>query len=224
MVGKPIGTVALTATERQRRWREKVRKAKLLAGKRDRAALRPPRIVDAGDQDLWSTPPELIAALLGFVLPVLPAGPIWEPAAGAGAIVDALRHAGRQVVASDIARQRRDILQLDYLRDPPPPGTHGATTLTNPPFSKLDEFMARSLALIDAGQLAAAVLLVRSDFGGTDGRAEMFNRASAEWECCMRTRWIPGSTGNPRWWCHWVLWRAGCSGPPVHTRLRRKQL
>jgi hypothetical protein len=224
MVGKPIDTVALTATERQRRWRAKVRRAKLLAGQRDRAALRPPRTFEAGDQDLWSTPPELIAALLGFVLPVLPAGPIWEPAAGAGAIVDALRHAGRQVVASDIERQRRDIRSLDYLRDPPLPGTHGAIAVTNPPFSELDRFMGRSLALIDAGYLTGAVLLVRSDFAGTDGRAEMFNRAAAEWECCMRTRWIPGSTGNPRWWCQWVLWRTGCSGPPVHIRLRRHQL
>ena len=61
----------MTATEHQRRWREKVRKRNLLAGQRDRAALRH-SAGDAGDKDLWSTPPDLIAALLQYVLPTLP--------------------------------------------------------------------------------------------------------------------------------------------------------
>jgi hypothetical protein len=78
--------------------------------------------------------------------------------------------------------------------------------------------------LIEAGHLAGAVLLVRFDFAGTDGRAEIFNRAAVEWECCWRSRWIPGSTGNPRWWCMWVTWLAGQTGPPLHIRKRRRDL
>jgi hypothetical protein len=198
MVGKPIGERAMTATEYQRRWRAKVRRQKLLAGKRDKAVLRPPRgTEDAGDQDLWSTPPCLVAALIEFILPTLPPGPIWEAAAGAGALVDPLRAAGRQVIATDIEPQRRDIARHNYVRDPPPPETRGAIMITNPPFSKLDEFLAR-MALLDAGHLAGPVLLVRPDFAGTDGRAGILNCAVAEWECCWRPRWIPGSTGNPR--------------------------
>ena len=73
----------MTATERQRRWC-------------DRAALRPPRGRDDDrEQDLWSTPPCLAAALTEIVLPTLPPGPVWEAAAGVGALVDALRVAGR---------------------------------------------------------------------------------------------------------------------------------
>jgi hypothetical protein len=149
MTGKPIGKAAMTATERQRRWRAKVRRQKLLAGKRDKPALRPPRNNDdVGDQD----PPScLTAALTEFVLPTLPPGPIWEAAAGAGAIVDALRVAGRQVIASDIERQRRDIAQLDYLLGSPPAGTRGATMITNPPFSKLDSFLRAHLR-VDRGR------------------------------------------------------------------------
>jgi hypothetical protein len=122
-----------------------------------------------------------------------------------------------------------DIRRLDYLLDPPPLATRGSVLITNPPFSKeapgrekpLDKFLERTIALLDSGHhLAAAVLLVRIDFAGTQGRAEALNRAVAEWEYTQRTRWIPGTTGNPRLWCMWVAWLAGRSGPPVHTRLR----
>ena len=212
MAGKPIGKVAMTPTERQQRWRAKVRRQKLLAGKRDRAALRPPRgHDDHREQDLWSTPPDLIAALTEFVLPSLPAGPVWEAAAGAGALVDALRAAGREVIASDIERQRRDIARLDYLRDPAPANTRGSIMITNAPFSQITAFIDRTQGLLDSGHLAAAALLIRIDFAGTDGRAEALNRAVAEFECCWRSRWIPGSTGNPRWWCLRVTSQAGRS-------------
>lgn len=190
----PISKVAMTASERQARWRAKQRRRALLAGKRDKAALRAPRATSDVEQDLWSTPPCLIAALIHVVLPTLPPGPVWEPAAGAGALLDPLRAAGREVVASDIEPQRRDIARLDYLQARPPP--RGAVMITNPPFSRLDAFLARTLALLDAGLLAGAALLVRDDFTGTDGRADALTRAIAEWECSWRARWIPGSTGN----------------------------
>jgi hypothetical protein len=217
----------MTATERQRRWRAKVRRQQLLAGKRDKAVLRRRRgTEDAGDQDLWSTPPCLVAAFLQWIEPTLPPDAIiWEAAAGDGrGLVDPLRAAGRQVIATDIEPQRHDIARLDYVLDSPPPETRGAIMVTNGPFSKLTEFLARTLALIDTGHLAGAVLLVRDDFAGTDGRVAYFNRAVAELECCWRARWIPGSTGHPRWWCMWVMWLAGQSGPPVHIRKRRSDL
>src|SRR5262249_26242290 len=111
MAGKPLGERALTATERQRRWRAKVRKRKLLGGRRENPAFG----ARTDDDDLFSTPPCLIAALIQFVLPTLPAAPIWDPAAGDGrALVDSLRTTGREVIATDIEPQRRDIARLDY--------------------------------------------------------------------------------------------------------------
>jgi hypothetical protein len=220
----PIGKAAMTGSERVARCRARKRRLALLDGRRDKPSLRTPRAIDDVEQDLWSTPPCLIAALTGIVLPSLPARPIWEPAAGAGALVDALIAAKYEVFASDIESHRRDIARVDYLSEAPPPATRGAIVVTNPPFSQLDAFLSRTLALIDAGWLAAAVLLVRTDFAGTDGRANMLNRAVAEWECTWRARWIPGSTGNPRWWCQWIAWLAGRDGPPVHYRLRRREL
>jgi len=78
-------------------------------------------------------------------------------------------------------------------------------------------FLARTLALLDEGWLAGAVLLQRADSGGTDGRADIFNRAVAEVTCCWRPRWIPGTTGNGPWWFAWFVWLPDRSGPPVPT-------
>jgi hypothetical protein len=221
----------MTDAERAKRYRDRRRRRALLAGKRgkpaltrDKPALRPPRRGNDIEQDLWSTPPCLIAALAKFVLPTMPVAPVWEAAAGFGAIVDALRTGGREVIATDIEPHRSDIAQLDYLTDLPPPSTRGGLVVTNPPFSQLTAFLARTLALLDAGWLSGAALLIRNDFAATDGRADMFNRATAEWECVWRTRWIPGSTGNPRWWCQWVTWQVGRNEPPMHYRLRRRQI
>jgi hypothetical protein len=87
MAGKTLGKVALTATERQRRWRKKKRrKEQLLAAvSRDRPSLRPtPRRTGS---DFWRTEPDLAAALIQHVLPTLPEGTIWECAAGDGMLV-----------------------------------------------------------------------------------------------------------------------------------------
>lgn len=131
------------------------------------------------------------------------------------------------MIASDALRQRNDIRQLDYLSEPPPPGTEGGIAITNPPFngSRLgDPFIRRTLDLLDDGHLAAAVLLQRADSGGTAGHAAWFNRTAAEVTCCWRAVWIPGSKVGPRWWFVWHVWLAGHNGPPVTTRLRRREL
>jgi len=73
----------------------------------------------------------------------------------------------------------------------------------------------RRLGLLDSGHLIGAVMLQRADSAGTDGRVDVFNRAAAEWTCCWRPVWIPGSDGNGRWWFSWFVWLPGQSGPPV---------
>jgi hypothetical protein len=49
------------------------------------------------------------------VLPKLPAGIIWEAAAGSSHLVGPLRKAGREVVATDLYPDRADIERLDFL-------------------------------------------------------------------------------------------------------------
>ena len=94
----------------------------------------------------------------------------------------------------------------------------------NPPFPGSeagDQFFARTIELVDSGWLTAAVLLQRADSGGTDKHAELFNRAVAEFTCCWRPIWIPGTRGGGRWWFSWFVWLAGRTGPPINTRIRR---
>src|SRR6516162_8179805 len=147
----------MTATERQRKWRAKVRRQKIWGPNADRAARRPAPRRD--DVDLWPTPACLTTALIGKVLPTLPDGVIWECAAGDGHLVDALRLAGRDVIASDIMRQRDGFLQLDLVNDPPPPRTHDGVLVTNPPYAGSglgDPFLGRTMSLLDSGWLRAA--------------------------------------------------------------------
>ena len=61
--------------------------------RRQDAALRPQPSRDGADY--WPTPASLIGALIPHVLPTLPAGPVWECAAGDGRLAAAMRDARR---------------------------------------------------------------------------------------------------------------------------------
>jgi hypothetical protein len=122
--GKPLGKVPLTKTEMQRRWRAKVRRRLLFAEHRDPAALRTPR-ARPEDKEFWPTPPCLRAALTGWVIPSLPAGVVWEAAAGFGHLADDIEATtGRQVIATDIDPQRHGIGRHDFHDAPAGNGRH----------------------------------------------------------------------------------------------------
>jgi hypothetical protein len=211
----------MTPAESMRRYRAKKRRAKIWGKKLDPCARRPtPR---REDLDFWPTPPCLARALAETVLARLPLdAPIWECAAGDGALIDALISSGRRILATDVNPQRQDIRCLDFLRDEPPPEARGAAIVTNPPFGVLgDQFRARALEILDAGVVRAVVLLQRVDAGGARGRAAAFNRATYEFTCAWRPIWLPGTTVGGRWWFQWFVWLAGASGPPVNIRLTR---
>ena len=206
--GKPM-----TPTEYQRRWRAKKR-AKIWLNDSDPSA--------RGPKDFWPTPPELLVALIRYVRPLLPAGPIWENAAGDGVLADALMRAGREVIQSDIDPQSRGILRRDFLRDDPPPATRGSILITNPPFWIIDAFCERALQLLDADHLRAVTLLYRADEW-----IEVFNRAAHELTITARTKRIPGTGGSsrsPRWRLTWITWLAGEEGPPVNRATNRGDL
>jgi hypothetical protein len=178
---------------------------------RDPAALRPQSKPDPCH--LWPTPPCLTWALVTRVLPYLPPGPVWECAAGDGRLADAMRAAGRIVLASDILPRGPDIECRDFLHEDPP--QLGLIAVTNSPFAKhLTRFMRRGLQLLDLGQIAGLVLLMRHDAFQAAERVYMVNRAVWREHCVWRAVWIEGSRGNPRWTCEWVTWLPGRTGPP----------
>jgi hypothetical protein len=168
------------------------------------------------DPDFWPTPACLTTALLRHVIPHLPPGPIWECAAGDGRLARAIAATtGRQVIATDLYPQDGSAPH-DFLTDEPPAATHGAIVLTNPPFSKLDEILARGLMLLDSGQITGLVLLLRHDHLMTATRVEIFNRAVREIHCNWRPIWIDDTDGNPRWSFHWLVWLGGPRQPPQY--------
>jgi hypothetical protein len=177
----------------------------------DPAALRPQPAREG--VDWWGTPPDLIDALVHYVLPLLPDSPVWECAAGDGRLARTIAATGRHVTTTDIAPQHPDVLLCDFLTSPPP--LTQPIACTNPPFRLLDKFIARGLALLDSGQISALVLLLRCDALTAAGRAFALNRAAGIATCCWRPQWTAVATATGRWSFAWAWWLPDHAGPPV---------
>jgi hypothetical protein len=167
--------------------------------------------------DFWPTPPCLVEALVQFVLPVLPRGPVWECASGDGRLARAIAAVGRRVIATDLFPQDGSATH-DFLHGDVPGAARGSCVVTNPPGNQLDSFVARGLQLLDRGETCGLVLLLRLDHLQSAERVAVLNRATLEVRCNWRPVWIAGSKGNPRWSSHWVVWTEGPRRPPLHLR------
>lgn len=109
-------------------------------------------------------------------IPHLPKGlnTVWEPAAGTGIMVDALREAGFRVVATDLSEG------IDFLQAGMPPFDDGLcdAIITNPPYDLATEFIEHSLRLMEPNQGTVAMLL-RTDFDHAKSRTHLFRDAPA---------------------------------------------
>jgi hypothetical protein len=87
--------------------------------------------------DCYDTDPVAIRALMKVErLPKI----IWEPCCGTGNIVEVLRHAGHQVIATDLnARGCPDSSIRDFLK--PAPLHRCDAIVTNPPYALAEEFI-----------------------------------------------------------------------------------
>lgn len=109
------------------------------------------------EADLYETHPILVTALMGHVsLPL----DIWECAAGKGAISDALEAAGHVVTKTDKFDHGICGIEtgIDFLTDRP--ANHPMTIVTNPPFNRASEFVARALDVVDVAYLLMRVQFV----------------------------------------------------------------
>lgn len=121
--------------------------------------------------DLYETPPEATRALLS--VEKLPHW-LWEPAAGRGAIVNVLRAAGHEVIASDLVDygipthfSRRDFLM--ELKAP----ERCEAIVTNPPFKLAAKFAAHALDLCPR-----LYMLLRLAFLEGTGRGPILDRGA----------------------------------------------
>jgi hypothetical protein len=97
---------------------------------------------------------------------------LWEPAAGRGAIVDVLRAAGHEVVASDLVHHGvpSHFHGVDFLFEQKAPDRCQAI-ITNPPYRLAEQFVAHALDLCPR-----VYMLLRLAFLESERRAEILER------------------------------------------------
>jgi hypothetical protein len=171
--------------------------------------------------DLYETPPEATLALLRAQ--PLPRR-IWEPACGRGAIVNVLRAAGHDVVASDIADYGIPITAPGYwgrdffLEHAAPPGTEAI--VTNPPYRSAADFVRHALKLCPR-----VIFLLRLAFLESTGRTDILDSGQLVRVYPFRNRlpmmhrngWDGPRTSSAIPFA-WFYWDAAHSGP---TELHR---
>jgi len=173
-------------------------------------------MADRGD-DAYFSPPEAVSALLAIEAAHMPAS-VWEPAAGAGAIVKPLRQSGRTVIASDIRDYGLEACEapINYL-EAAPRAIEGI--VTNPPYRLAAEFVEK--ATEEAPYVA---MLLRTNFLESTRRKSLFERkpparvwvASRRLPMMHRLGWAgPQAPSNT---CFaWFVWDAR-SGEQAHLR------
>ncbi len=168
--------------------------------------------------DFYPTPIWVTQALL----PHIPARvrTVWEPAAGTGHMVEALRFlAPRLVVLATDLRGSCNVAQADFF---------GLSMLgvdaiiTNPPFERSDDFIRHALSVVSQRKGFLA-LLQRSDFDHAAGRRQLFGAPFAKRIVLTRriTWFIDPWTGRAKaspsvnhvWYC-WDFQHQGA--PEVH--------
>jgi hypothetical protein len=153
-------------------------------------------------RDAYETPEWVTLALL----PHLPTRlTIWEPAAGAGIMLRALRAAGHAVVGTDI------VDGVDFLTtaDPPPVDA----IITNPPYMLARQFIERALA---SAPLVA--MLLRTDDDHAVARQHLFGRCPAFAKKLVLTKriiWFESGKVAPPFNHAWYVWNQSHTGPPV---------
>ena len=163
------------------------------------------------ESDFYPTPPDVTLALLDFLL--LPNDAlIWEPACGEGHMVDAICNRGYQVIGTDI-RTGTDFLTADM-----PEGV--SWIITNPPFSKAEQFVRRSLL-----HGVPFALLLKSQYWHAKKRLDLFRGDPPAY--ILPLTWRPDflmgkrGGGSPLMDVMWCVWSPKSEQKTEYVPLRR---
>ena len=158
--------------------------------------------------DTYFSPPGVVAPLLRAVF--VEAGIVWEPSAGAGALVDQLHDAGHEVLASDLVDHGRPDIEprIDFLLEQRMPlGVSGL--VTNPPFSLADKFVRHALRL----RVPLVAMLLPVKFIAASGPRWELTRQVSDVVLLGRLKMRPPGTAdqkkNPMVDFAWVVFRPG---------------
>ena len=173
--------------------------------------------------DCYETPAVAVDALLR--VEKLPHR-IWEPACGHGNIVNVLRKAGHEVIATDIVDYGIPITPPGYwgrnflLETSVPAGT--GAIVTNPPFKIVGKFTRHALDLAPP----MIVFLLRLAFMETKGRSSILEGTGLARIHVFRNR-LPmmhragwqGRKANSGMAFAWFVWERGYTGPTTIDRI-----
>jgi hypothetical protein len=155
--------------------------------------------------DLYETPAVAVQALLrAEPIPL----DVWEPAAGRGAIVNALREAGHNVIASDIYDYGELDFIADFLTQTKMPAD-STCIFTNPPYQIAEKFVAHALDLTPR-----VIMLLRLAFLESERRCPILEGRGLARVHCFRKRlpmmhrdqWA-GKKANSGMAFAWFVWR-----------------
>lgn len=158
------------------------------------------------DRDLYETPEWATLAIAPYIGG---RGCIWEPAAGGGKMVNALRKTGAVVVATDISVENMNFLECG--------STDADAIVTNPPYVLATEFVEHALKLMEPVRGLVAMLL-RTDFDHAKTRRHLFHdRPSFARKVVLTKRivWFDRPGAAPSFNHAWYLWDWQNTSPPV---------
>lgn len=156
--------------------------------------------------DFYPTPPDVTRALLAS-WPI--SGAVWECACGTGAMADALKYCGLEVIATDLNDFGYGKSGVNFLNE----NCNSDWIITNPPFSMASQFIERAIALH-----RPFAFLLKSQFWHALKRHKLF--VSHPPEAVLPLTWRPdflngAKGGSPTMDCIWTVWGA----EPAHTTI-----
>ncbi len=179
-------------------------------------------IRERGD-DLYETPPIAVRSLLK--VEQLPAGAVWEPACGRGAITRELVAAGHKVYATDLVDygdESQDAHGVDFLMQWQAPDFHIGCILTNPPFKLAEQFIRRGLLLAPR-----VIMLLRLSFIESERRSGILDEGMLARVYCFKKRlpmmhrdgWEGPRTNHSSVVFAWFVWDREHKGSTTLHRL-----
>ena len=134
---------------------------------------------------------------------------VWEPAAGKGQMVHALRNNGIKVIASDLI-SGQDFITVVPGEVPVP------AIITNPPFGKAEAFIRRALMWTEPSGLVA--MLTNIDFDSASTRIDLFRDHPAFYAKIVLLRrivWFQRKDAHPSSNHCWLIWDWRHKGQPT---------
>ena len=152
----------------------------------------------------------------GLLARVKFSNPVWEPAAGDGAMADVLVKRGYAVLASDLRDRGNPSVQsgVDFLTVPK---VTVGSVVTNPPFSLAEEFISKALACAEQ----RVAMLLRLAFLEGQRRRTLWESTPLEQvlvfskRVSFRRGLDVNEIGNGKIAFAWFVWTRGFKGEPT---------